>query len=271
MKKTLFLLLLLISIVVLILRFGEVQFKSLFGVADKSGISVMSLPDGAQVFLDNKEVGKTPFEGKDLVPNEYLLKIQKDNLSWEGRVNLNPGVVTLVNRDLSLGIASSAGEVLTLEKGEGITVISNPSGADIEIDGKSMGKTPVALNIDAGEHTFNISHASYLKRSIRVQIMQNYNLTMTVDLALAEADLSDVSSPAVTPVITETPKVIVKNTPTGFLRVRDKASLNGKEIAQVKPNDVLILLEAVGSWDRIRLPDGTEGFVSSDYVSKKTP
>jgi len=47
--------------------------------------------------------------------------------------------------------------------------------------------------------------------------------------------------------------------------------LNGKEIAQVKPGDTLILLEEQGVWFRIRLPDGTEGFVSSSYVEKKKP
>lgn len=267
MKKTIFLLLLLISILVLIMRFGEPQFKDLLGVNEKSGLNVKSLPDSAQVFLDDKEAGKTPFEGKDLIPKEYLLKIQKDNLRWEGKVDLNPQVITIVNRELALGIASAAGEILTLEKGQGVTIISNPTSAEVEIDGKSMGKTPVTLNIDPGEHTFNVSHASYLKRSIRAQTVQNYNLTINVDLALSEADLSNIS----TPVITETPKVIVKNTPTGFLRVRDKASLNGKEVAQVKPNDTLILLEEQGGWDRVRLSDGTEGFVSADYVLKKNP
>ena len=79
MKKTLFLLLLLISIIVLIVRFGEEQFKVLIGVTDKSGISVKSFPEGARVFLDNKETGTTPFESKDLISKEYLLKIQKEN------------------------------------------------------------------------------------------------------------------------------------------------------------------------------------------------
>ena len=88
-----------------------------------------------------------------------------------------------------------------------------------------------------------------------------------MDLALSEADLTTVAAP----VITQTPQVIVKETPTGFLRVRDKASLSGKEIAQVKPGDSLILLEELTGWDRVRLSDGTEGFVSSTYVEKKTP
>lgn len=266
MKKTVVLVLLLISVLVLIVRFGETQFQSLLGFTDKGGISVLSVPQDAQVFLDNKEVGKTPLDLKDLGVGEYLVRIQKDQLKWEGKVNLNPGTVTVVNRDLASDLTSSAGEVLTLEKGSGITIISNPQGSDVEIDGKNIGKTPIALNIDVGDHIFNIDLGNYLKRSIRAKIPQDYNLTISVDLALSEVDLA----PVAVPVITEIKEVLVKNTPTGFLRVRDKASLSGKEIAQVKPGNSLVLLEEQGAWDKVKLSDGTEGFVSSDYVSKKT-
>lgn len=271
MKKTVFLFLLLISVLVLVIRFGGSQFKGLLGFSDKSGISVLSVPEAAQVFLDNKEVGITPFEDKNLEAKNYLLKIQKNNLSWQGKVNLNPGTVTVVNRELALDIASSSGEVLTLEKGRGVTIISSPTGADIEVDGKNIGKTPVTVNIDTGEHTFNISHSNYLKRSIRAKLPANYNLILTSDLALSEADLpASRGEPMITaPPVTQTPQITIKNTPTGFLRVRDKASLNGKEITQVKPGDTLFLLEELGSWDRVRLSNGTEGFVSSGYVSKK--
>lgn len=268
MKKTIFLLLLLISILVLAIRFGGAQFKGLLGFSGKSGISVLSVPEGAQVFLDSRQVGTTPFEDKNLEAKDYLLKIQKDNLSWQGKVNLNPGTVTVVNRELAADIASSSGEVLTLEMGRGVTIVSNPSGADVEIDGKNIGKTPLTVNIDTGEHTFNISRSNYLNRSIRAQLPPNYNLIISTDLALSETDL-----PAITaPLVTQTAQVVVKDTVNpypGFLKVRDQASLNGKEIARVKSGDSLILLEELSGWDRIRMSNGTEGFVSSDYVSKK--
>lgn len=265
MKKALFLLLFLISLVILTVRFGDAGIKKIIGSYEKSGINVLSIPEGAQVFLDNKEVGETPFENQDFISREYILKIQKDKLTWEGKVNLNAGTITVINRELALDIASSAGEILTMEKGKGVTVVSNPGGADVEVDGKNIGKTPITLNIDSGEHTFNISRTNYLKRSIRARLQQGYNLTINTDLALSEADLSTIAAP----VITATPQLLVKNTPTGFLRVRDKGSLNSKEIAQVKPGDSLILLEELGNWDRVRLSDGTEGFVSAAYVEKK--
>jgi uncharacterized protein YgiM (DUF1202 family) len=61
----------------------------------------------------------------------------------------------------------------------------------------------------------------------------------------------------------------VKNTPTGFLRVRSTASANGQEIGQLKPGDVVVMLEEIPNWYRVRLSDGKEGFISAAYAQKK--
>ncbi len=271
MKKIIVYTLIIISILILMLRSSSL-IVDLLGVKQKGGISITSTPSEATVYLNNEhsstgyqEVGKTPFEAKNLDVSEYNVKIQKDQANWQGSVKLNAGTVAIINRDLANDIPSSAGEVLTLKKGQGITLISNPKDSKVVVDGNEMGISPLNINLKSGEHTIIIDHPNYIKRSIRVNLPDGYNLTIVVDLALSEADLSTVS----TPVIKTTPEVIVKNTPTGFLRVRDKASLLGKEVAQVNPGDVLILLEEDGGWDRVRLADGIEGFVSSSYVEKK--
>ena len=266
MKKILIWILVLLSLAVIAIRFSSKAEEVLFGIKPKSGISILSNPDGATVFLDNREVGKTPYENKDLDVKDYLVKIEKDQAIWQGKLSLIEGTVTVINRDLSKDNSSSGGEILKLKRGKGLTVISNPSGADIEIDGKLYGKTPQTLDVSSGEHVILLTHKNYLNRSIKANLPDGFNLTVVSDLSLSEADLTTIS----TPVITQTPQVVVKATPTGFLRVRDKASTLGKEVAQVKPGDTLILLEEQGNWDRVRLSDGTEGFVSSTYVEKKS-
>ncbi len=265
MKKIITWILLVASIAVLIIRFSTKAEEIILGIKPKTGISVLSTPEGATVTLDNKEVGKTPYENKDLEVKEVLLKIEKDQAIWQGKINLVAGVIAVIDRDMSKDQASQAGEVLTLKRGKGLTIVSNPTGADIEVDSKLLGKTPTTIDMEPGEYIVVLSHSNHLKRSIKANLPVSYNLTIVSDLAIAEADLTTIS----TPVITQTPEVLVKNTPTGFLRVRDKASTAGKEVAQVKPGDTLILLEELGTWDRVRLSNGIEGFVSSAYVEKK--
>lgn len=265
MRKVIIWFLVLISLTALLLRFSGRLSEIFLGFKQTSGISISSDPDDATVFLDGKEVGKTPYENKNLEVKKYIVRIEKEKMIWEGKVKLGGGTVTVINRDLSSDSSSSAGETLNLEKGKGLTLVSKPIDSDVEVDGKVLGKTPLTADLVAGEHTILVSHSNYLKRSIRANLPDQYNLTVAVDLALSEADLSNIQ----TPVISQTQEVIVKNTPTGFLRVRDKPNLQGREIARVKPGDNLILLEEQIAWDRVRLPDNTEGYVSSSYVEKK--
>ncbi len=265
MKKTIVWFLVLLSLVALILRFNT-RFGEIFlGVKESSGISVISDPVDATVFLDGQEVGKTPFNAKNLEMKTYEIKIQKEKLVWQGKIKLNSGTITVISRDLSLDLASSAGEMLTLEKGNGLTIISSPTESDVTVDGRSVGKTPLTVNTDSGEHTILVSKANYLNRSIRADLPVGFNLTVSADLALSEADLTVVDAL----VVTQVTEVVVKKTPTGFLRVRDKPNLAGKELAQVKTGETLVLLEELGTWDKVRLANGTEGFVSAVYVQKK--
>lgn len=264
MKKILVSLLVFLAVIIIVLRFSAVRLNQYFNDGRKAGLKVLSQPEGAKVFLGDKELGNTPFESQDLSSAEDVLKISTSEATWAGHIKLNGGTLTVVNRELSKKAVSSAGEVLTLNAGGGVTVVSTPSGADVVVDGKVAGKTPVSFSVETGEHTFTLSHESYLKRSIRAYVPDNYNLTINADLAISEPDLAKINTEPIMAV----PQVIVKNTPTGFLRVRDKPSLSGIEVERVVPGDKLILLEEMGNWDRVRLPEGKEGYVATAYVKK---
>lgn len=263
MKKLLFLTLIFLSIFILSLQFSSVATKFLAN-KEKAGIKILSAPSDAEVFIDGSPAGQTPFEDEDLEQRTVHVKLKSGLASWVGQVKLNGGTVTIVNRELSEDEASSSGEVLTLTKGGGVNIISDPEGAEVEVDGKTYGRTPNFVNIGSGEHIFVLSKTGYLKRSIKALVPTGFNLGLNVDLALSELDLSNI----VTPPVTVTEKLKVLSTPTGFLRIRDKPSLTGKEITRVLPGDELILLEELTSWDKVRLISGKEGYVSSQYVEK---
>lgn len=267
MKKTIILLLILLSLIALTLRYGNEFADNFLSKKSSAGVRILSSPTGARVYLNEMEVGKTPYESSELKGDSYLIKIEEGEASWQGKVTLNSGTLTVVNREISKDPSSSSGEILTLEKGKGVTIISNPDGAEVEIDSKFYGKTPLLVDLEPGEHSFALSSPNYLKRSIRASLPEGFHLNLSVDLSLSEADLETFSSPK----ITETAKVIILATPTGFLRVREKATLSSKEVARVSPGDELVLLEEQTGWFKVRLENGGEGFVSSDYAEKKNP
>ena len=66
------------------------------------------------------------------------------------------------------------------------------------------------------------------------------------------------------------PTVTIRKTETGFLNVRDGASVATPIIAQVNPGDSYELLEEneTGDWYEIQVDDNTAGWVATRYVQK---
>lgn len=268
MKKVLFKILILSSIVVLAARFGSQPLMKILGYQSKSGIKITASPE-ATVFMNGQEIGQTPFQDENLPPGEYQIKLVANSFgksSWQGRVPLNGGTMSLVHRELAPGIASSSGEILILRPGSGGVFSSTPTESDVEIDGQFYGKTPLIVSsLPVGEHIFVISHSGYITRSIKAALPQKMILNIEVNLAISEVALPIDATPKIKTVA----KVIVKQTPTGFLRVRNEPTLKGVEIGRVMPGESLTLVEEFSNWYKVRLEDGTEGYISSLYAQKQ--
>lgn len=269
MRKAILFLLVCLSIFVLIIRFGYKPLSDILGLQQRAGVRIDSTP-GSQVSVDNNPLGNTPVQKEDLSAGEHLVALSSSQGSWSGYVKLNSGTLTVVNRDLEPTEASSSGEIITLNPGKGVTITSDPAASDVEIDGNPVGKTPLSLaNISSGEHLFTISHPSYSARSIRASLVDGYNLTLSVDLAISAADLTQTAqnAPAPSPSPEE---VVVTQTPNGFLRIREQASTSSKVVGQASSGDTLTLLQEQSGWDKIQTKDGVVGYVSTQYIQKKT-
>jgi hypothetical protein len=57
---------------------GSIISLSPLSNKEKSEIVVLSLPEGAEVFLDNDAVGQTPVNLKDVTPSRHELKLRRD-------------------------------------------------------------------------------------------------------------------------------------------------------------------------------------------------
>lgn len=266
MKKTILILLILLSLLVISWRFLWPLFLSVASLQAKAGIKVLSTPEKATVYLNSQKKGETPYEETNLSASDYLVKIDSGDAGWQGTVKLTAGTLTVVNRELNKD--SGAGEILTLEEGRGVTVIASPTTAQVEIDGKGVGQTPLKLDLPSGEHTFVVTQENYQPRTIRANVPQKFNLILNVFLKLAETNL--IANTAITAVKPPAAKLKVLTTPTGFLRVRDKPSLQGQEVGRVSSGEELELIEESGGWDKIKTKTNLEGYVSKTYVEKQS-
>ena len=193
---------------------------------------------------------------------------------FEQKITIAPKVLTVVDQSF-VGQGLSSGSVINLTpltnaKDMQLSVVSFPGNAQVYLDDNLVGQTPLLLqNITESDHELKLSKVGYKDKIIRIKTTPGYKLETLVFLGInpdvAAATASAASASANLPVA----KVLILQTPTGFLRVRDQPSLGGNEISQVKPGETYQLLDERTDWYQIKLTNGQTGWISSEYAQKQ--
>ena len=248
------------------------------------GLQVTSNVD-AEVFLNNKSVGKTPLclcdQGKTITSGDYNIKIVPKDSSlqpFNARVLVNPNVLTAVDRVFLPGALSSA-YIITLERTSEreaqVFIASVPDGALVTINGESEGVTPLNIkSISASEHEVEIEKQGFAKKTVRIRTVSYYKLVLNTILGTQGA-AETTTTPAPSTALSPTPapsqtKVLISQTPTGFLRVRAEPSISSAEVGRVNPGESYLYVDENDAWYEITLSNGTRGWVSKTYSQKQT-
>ncbi|MGA2911045.1 MAG: PEGA domain-containing protein [Candidatus Levyibacteriota bacterium] len=246
----------------------------------KGALQVTSVPV-ANVYLDGKLLGQTPLcqcELKDMLTvGDYTLRLvptQGGFEPFEQKITIAPKVLTVVDQTFA-GQGLGSGSVINLTpltdaKDMQLSIVSFPGNAQVFLDDNPVGQTPLLLqNITESDHELKLSKVGYKDKIIRIKTTPGYKLEALVFLGInpdvAAATASAASASANLPVA----KVLILQTPTGFLRVRDQPSLGGNEITQVKPGETYQLLDERTDWYQIKLTNGQTGWISSEYAQKQ--
>lgn len=239
---------------------------SAVGFNKPAALQITTKPE-ASVFLDGKHVGKTPFFSDQLKSGKHSLKITVSEASFIDEVNLTSGTLTVVNRDLAPSFLAQAGETLYLLSGKrGLFLTSMPPEADATVDGKLVSRTPILMSdITEGDHKVLITKDGYISREFAIKTTSQYQLSAQVYLASQEAkNIAEGNVPSPQPQIA---KVQVTDTPQGFLRVRQDASIGSPEIGRVKTGDQLDIVQETADWIEVKF-QGKQGWISAQYAKK---
>lgn len=252
----------------------------------------------ATIFLNDNHIGQTPFSDENLKPGEYNLKLVPETqgqslFNWQGIIRLNPGLMTVVRRDLAATEEESSGYVLSLdpitEKDKiKIAVISSPDGAVVNLDGEPKGFAPVVVNdVLEGDRLLTVSSSGFKKEKIPVKAIKGYKLIINVQLAkeqtVQKEESEEASKSAQLKTLLENkktaseaaemekPYVKIKNTPTGWLNVRSEPSTSAKEetiLVKIHPEEVYKFIEANETgWYKIEYEEGKQGWISGKYAT----
>lgn len=290
-----------LPIVVGILVVGLIGFivKGKFFPTAKAGLRVSSTPP-AQVFLDGKEIGTTTLERNDFRPGEKTLRLVPQSTAttyfpWETKIKLTNGTLTAVTREFGETESLSAGEIITVEKivdkkSASLAVISLPDSVAVSLNNETKGFSPVNLDkLTEGSYDVRLSASGYKERTVRIVLVNASRLILNVKLAEEEkeeetpsAEVTGTPTPSLTPSPTAkvTPKItpkttpppkpyiLIKETPTGWLRVRIEPSISATESAKVNPGETYSLIEEKSGWYKIEYEKDKEGWVSGQYAEK---
>jgi hypothetical protein len=289
MKRKIVFLAILLGLVMLVA--GVMRFLTNRGPKEGE-LRIDSVPT-ATIFLDNKNIGRTPYRDK-VESGEYMIKIVPESATaqlttWEGKIAVGANLLTYVNASLSESELTTAVDVIWLEKitskQSELSVTTSPDGATVLVDDATRGVTPLSVSdIAAGDHNLSITSSGFLSRSLKIKTTPGYRLIANLKLALS-AGGQVVASPssAPTPDLSATPTkaassssstqgdplkpfVVIKDTPTGFLRVRMEPSTGASEAGRVKPGEKYTYSDTDNGWYQIKYDGKNSGWVSGQYV-----
>jgi len=298
MKKFLFILLTSIFL-------GGCTVKDLF-VKPTSGLEIFTNPTST-VFIDGENKGQSPFTDKKIKPGTYTIKLvpaSGENFQpYETKLELVSKASTVISRNFAPSELDVSGYTLQLQEEPSgqtfLSIISDPDTINVTIDDKPSGFTPLSkLATTPGSHSLLVSSPGFIEQNLSVNAVAGYNLIINFKLASQTITLtpstpaSDSASAVIAPLTDSTakaspsaspkvstattpaatdmakPYVLIGETGTGWLRVRQDASGTSPELGKADTGEKLKYLgesTEVG-WFKVEF-EGAIGWVSGKYVT----
>jgi hypothetical protein len=250
-------------------------------------VRIVSEPAGASVLIDNNEVGKTPFSSDKISEGEYDLKLDLAGYeSQTARMAIHKGYTA--NVSLKMFPLPVPVKIKQFEGSTGFYDLSTDNPA-VSSDTQDWVNAVIYWNKTRG---INLEETGINKEPM-FDYFVDYKgnlfdkegkiLDMASDLSAVKAAKKSaylgrtMDGPGITKEAKDAlyklgnisigKKGTIKQTPTGWLRVRSAAGLSGAEIAKVNVGQEVPVLEEQIGWIKIKVSDTVEGWVSADYIT----
>ncbi len=251
--------------------------------SNDSLLSVISEPEGAAVFIDNAEVGKTPYSSSSLTAGEYDLRVEKAGYDAQAaRISIQDGYRLNVSTSL-FPIPAPISAVLIpdtsnlYDLSSSIPIINSDTAQWLEAllywnESRGINLAGLGVNkdrvfdffIDYKGNIFDASGKSLTTEQFQAMEKKDKGgyLGKALDkkLSLEAADVYSTSG-SITP---GAKKVKILETGEGWLRLRNAPS--GTEIGKVDVGREFELLEEGTGWYKIKVSSSLEGWVSATYA-----
>ncbi len=143
-------------------------------------LNIASVPGLAYVYVDGILRGGTPTSGYlplTVGPGNRSLMLEKT-----GYANVTQAISLVSGENKSITVPLTQMNTTNLTVNGTITVTTSPSGANVSIDGKNRGLSPVMLSLAPGIHTVLLSKTGYLDTATNFTVASGETRTITYAL-----------------------------------------------------------------------------------------
>ncbi|MBN1618107.1 PEGA domain-containing protein [Candidatus Dojkabacteria bacterium] len=165
-----------------------------------AALTVNSPGGKADVYLDGKKIGETPYSSANLKSGEYQIELRRETESSDfyqsiGRkINLEPDTRAFIEAEIGPTEEFSSLKVAYYQKSQNskptILLDITPKDADLWIDGE---KTSISdsniVTLSEGEHTVKVEQTGYEPLDVEVISRSGYTLIVEVKLMTKPIDL----------------------------------------------------------------------------------
>jgi len=139
-------------------------------VPTTGALRVVSEPEGARIFLNEKAAGLAPITLSDLLPGSYTLRAEKEDFVCKPQtVEVVAGRIEQIN--------------LQMTRLYNVRITSEPADAKLVIGGKDMGATPFAGPVPEGKYRGEMTLDGYLPWQGVIDVSQDREIKITLTKA----------------------------------------------------------------------------------------
>lgn len=126
---------------------------------------------------------------------------------------------------------------------------------------RAVFKSPAPVKETASvAEQIEIPEADLEEKTLALAIDESGNVATSTQESPSENTIDDEKNETIT--------ITVKETPTGWLNVREGPGITYNQVKRVNPGETYTFLEEKYSWYKINLTAGKEGWIASQYATK---
>jgi PEGA domain len=111
-------------------------------------LALQTIPKGADFYLDGQKIGQSPVNLDELIIGEHQIEIKKEGYQ-------------IIQETIQITEGQTLSKSYQLNSKKTVQIITQPKNAQVNLNGKACGKSPLTIDLPMGKNTISVSKDHY--------------------------------------------------------------------------------------------------------------